>query len=117
VAWRFFASPEHGSITANMAMLPTASRDDTLAMVRELERAVAAVDARFADEHGRAHIVSAIAKMGGTSGRGLNGEDAMNPDQLGAIDITLIDPDLRSYSSQEFVQALEAEVLRRPDME
>ncbi len=117
VTWRFFASPEQGSLTANIGMLPTASRDDTREMVRELERAVAAVDARFEEEHGRPAVLSAIAQLGGTSGRGLASEEGKDPDQLGAIDIILIDPDLRSYSSQEFIQAVEAEVVRRPDLE
>ncbi|HRW15788.1 efflux RND transporter permease subunit [Amaricoccus sp.] len=117
VTWRFFSPPEQGSVTANVAMLPGAGRADTEAMVRELERAVAAVDARFAAEYGRAPVASAIAVVGATSGRGLAGEETKDPDQLGAIDVDLIDPDLRPYSGQVFVQALEAEVVRLPRLE
>ena len=40
VAWRFFAAPELSSVTGNFAMLNTATREDTLAMTRELQRAV-----------------------------------------------------------------------------
>ncbi len=37
--WRFFNSPEQGSVSGNFAMLPGATREDTLAMMRELQRA------------------------------------------------------------------------------
>ncbi len=117
VNWRFFSSPERSSVTGNIAMLPGATRADTEAMVRELERAAAAVDAEFARESGVAPIASALAQVGGTAGRGLSGEDVKDPDQLGAIDIELVDPDLRPYSSAEFLAALEAEVTAAPLLE
>ena len=117
VSWRFFASPESGSVTGNIAMLPGAGRSDTVAMVRELERAVAAVDARMLAEHGAAPVASALSQVGGTAGRGLSSDDVKDPDQLGAIDIELIDPDLRPYSSYEFVAMVEEEVVRAPLLE
>jgi multidrug efflux pump subunit AcrB len=117
VTWRFYNPPEQGSITANVAMLPDATRADTTAVIRELERAAAAVDARFAAEHGRAPVSHALSQVGGTSGRGLAGDDVKDPDQLGSLDIELIDPDLRPYSGSEFLAALEAEVVRHPLLE
>jgi multidrug efflux pump subunit AcrB len=117
VTWRFFSSPEQGAITGNVAMLPGTTRDETLAMLRELERATAAVDARFAEEYGRAPVTSVITQVGGTSGRGISGSDAKDADQLGAIDITLIPPDLRPYSGSLFLQELEAEVVRLSALE
>ena len=41
VRWRFFNAPERASISGNIAMLSGATRDETLEMVRELQRAVA----------------------------------------------------------------------------
>jgi len=117
VTWRFFASPEQGSITASIAMLPGASRADTRAMVTELERAAAAVDAAYAAEHGRAPVTSAIALVGGTAGRGLEDEETKDPDQLGGIEIELVGPDFRPYSSDAFLQAFDAEVVRHPLLE
>ena len=117
VTWRFFASPERGSITANIAMLPSAERADTLAMIAELDRAARAVDARLAEEHGEAPVTLLLAQVGGTSGRGISGSDAKDPDQLGALDIELIDPDRRPYSSDEFLRLLQEEVVRAPLME
>jgi multidrug efflux pump subunit AcrB len=117
VSWRFFAAPEQGSITGNVAMLPGATRADTEAMVAEMERAVAAVAARFAAEHGRDPVAHTVAQVGGTSGRGLAGAETKAPDQLGAIEIELIDPDLRPYSQDAFVAAVQDEVVRHPRLE
>jgi multidrug efflux pump subunit AcrB len=117
VGWRFFASPERGSITGNIAMLPGAARSDTLAMVREVERAVEAVGARLEGEHGRHPVVYAVSQVGGTSGRGMAADETKEPDQLGAFDVELIDPDLRPYSAQAFIAALEEEVVAHPLME
>ena len=117
VGWRFFASPERGSITGNIAMLPGATRSDTLAMVREVERAVEAVGARLEAEHGRHPVVHAISQVGGTSGRGMAADETKEPDQLGSFDVELIDPDLRPYSAQAFIAALEEEVVAHPRLE
>jgi multidrug efflux pump subunit AcrB len=117
VGWRFFASPERGSITGNIAMLPGATRSETLAMVREVERAVEAVGARFEDEHGRHPVVHAISQVGGTSGRGMAADETKEPDQLGSFDLELIDADLRPYSAQAFIAALEEEVVAHPRLE
>ena len=53
VRWRFFNAPERGTISANIAMLPGAERDDTRAMLREMRRvrarrAVAVLQRKFA---------------------------------------------------------------------
>ena len=39
-----------------------------------------------------------MAEIGGTTGRGLAGEETKDADQLGSIAIELIDADLRPYS-------------------
>jgi len=117
VTWRFFSSPEQGTINANIAMLPGATRDDTLEMVREAQRAVQAVAAAFEAEHGVAALTHVIAQVGGTTGRGLSGQETKEPDQLGSINIGLIDADLRPFSSSAFVSALQDEVRALPLME
>jgi multidrug efflux pump subunit AcrB len=117
VSWRFFASPERGSITGNISMLPGATRAETLEMVREIERAVDAVAARFEAEHGANPVAYAISQVGGTSGRGLVGDELKEPDQLGSFDVELIDPDLRPYSAQAFIAALQEEVVSHPSLE
>ncbi|HSG55642.1 MAG TPA: efflux RND transporter permease subunit, partial [Paracoccaceae bacterium] len=85
VPWRFFNSPEQGSVTGNFAMLPGASRSDTLAMMQEMQRAAGAVAARYEAEHGRNPIAYMIAEIGGNSGRSLPGAEDTEADLLGGL--------------------------------
>ena len=114
VQWRFFSSPEQGQVSGNIAMLPAATRQDTLAMLDELERATNAVAARYEAEDGINPVNYVLTQIGGNSGRGLSGADTKESYQLGAITIELIDADLRSISSSEFVSAVQQEVIQTP---
>ncbi|MFD1195666.1 efflux RND transporter permease subunit [Seohaeicola saemankumensis] len=114
VPWRFFNSPEQGSVTGNFAMLPGASRSDTLAMMQEMQRAAGAVAARYEAEHGRNPIAYMIAEIGGNSGRSLPGAEDTEADLLGGLSIEMIDPDLRPYSSFAFVADLQEAVQMHP---
>ncbi len=117
VQWRFFNAPERGSVSGNFAMLPGATRDDTIEMMRGLQATVDELGAKYEAEHGTNPIVYAIAEIGGTSGRGLAGSDTKDADQLGSISIELIDADLRPYSSFAFVADLQDAVTRHPMLE
>ncbi|OUS04113.1 acriflavine resistance protein B [Rhodobacterales bacterium 52_120_T64] len=117
VTWRFFSSPEQGSVTGNIAMLPGSTRADTIEMVQEVQRAAIVVSDRYEDEFGVAPVLHSLAQVGGTTGRGLLGQGTKDADQLGSIDIGLIDADLRPYSSSEFLAALQNEVQRLPLLE
>ena len=117
VQWRFFNAPERGSISGNFAMLPGATRADTLAQMRALQETVDRIGAAYEAEHGRNPIDYVTAKVGGTSGRGLASADTKDADQLGAIAIELIDPDLRDYSSFDVVARLQDAVIRHPMLE
>ena len=114
VPWRFFNSPEQGSVTGNFAMLPGASRSDTLAMMQEMQRAAGEVAARYEAEHGRNPIAYVIAEIGGNSGRSLPGAEDTEADLLGGLSIEMIDPDLRPYSSFAFVADLQEAVQMHP---
>ncbi len=115
--WRFFNSPEQGSVSGNFAMLPGATREDTLAMMRELQRATTEVGAQYEAEHGTNPLAYVVAEIGGNSGRGLAGADTKENWQLGGISIDLIDADLRPYSSFEFVATLQDAVRNHPLVE
>jgi multidrug efflux pump subunit AcrB len=117
VTFRFFDAPEQSSISGNFAMLPGADRDDSLAMMRELQRAATATAARLEEEHGTNPVEFVLAEVGGGAGRGLASAETKDIDLLGGISIELIDPDLRPYSSFEFIAALEAEIRRHPLLE
>ncbi|SLN21189.1 Toluene efflux pump membrane transporter TtgB [Aquimixticola soesokkakensis] len=114
VQWRFFNSPEQPSITGNFAMAPSATREDTVAMMQEMQRATAEVAARKEAEFGVNPVSYVIAQVGGTSGRGLAGAEDKESYQLGAISIELIDADSRPYSSAEFVSELQQAVVNHP---
>jgi multidrug efflux pump subunit AcrB len=114
VTWRFFNAPERGSVSGNFAMAPGASRADTLAQMRELQRATEALGAEYEDRYGANPLNYVIAQVGGTSGRGLSGSDTKDADLLGGISIELIDPDLRPYSSFAFVADLQEKVTQLP---
>ncbi len=104
VRWRFFNAPERGTISANIAMLPGASRDDTAAMLTEMQRALDEVDTRYARQHGQAPVVFSLATLGGNVGRGLRSATTKSTDLLGGLSIELIDPDLRPYSAFTFIE-------------
>jgi multidrug efflux pump subunit AcrB len=117
VRWRFFNAPEQAIVSASIAMMPGAKRDDTKAMITEMERALDVVNRRYAAEHGAAPVLFALATVGATAGRGLSGADTKDVDQLGGISIELIDPDLRPYSAFRFIGDWRAEINRPPLLE
>ena len=114
VQWRFFNAPERASVTGNFSMLPSATRDDTLAMMREMQRATEALGAEYAERYGTNPLEFVLAEVGGNSGRPLPGAETLDNDLLGGIAIELIDPDLRPYSSFQFVGELQETVGRHP---
>ncbi|GIX15643.1 MAG: multidrug transporter AcrB [Paracoccaceae bacterium] len=113
----FFNPPEEGDIVGNFAMLPGATRADSMEMMRELQRAVAAVAARYRDEDGVDPVVFALGQVGATAGGGLADAESRDADLLGAVVVELTDPDLRRWGAAEFQRRLEAEVRRHPLLE
>jgi multidrug efflux pump subunit AcrB len=114
VTWRFFNAPELSSVSGNFAMLDGASRDDSFAMMREMQRAADTVAARYEEEYGANPLLYVLSEVGGTTGRGLAAADNKDADLLGSIAIELIDADLRPYSSFQFVADLQDEVRQLP---
>ncbi|MBO9411608.1 MULTISPECIES: efflux RND transporter permease subunit [unclassified Ruegeria] len=117
VNWRFFNAPERGSVTGNFIMAEGATRQDTLAMMRQLQIAVDELGQIYEERHGRNPIDYVLSEIGGSAGRGLSAADGKDEDLLGGISIELIDADLRPYSSFEFVGELQDFVPRHPKVE
>ena len=117
VQWRFFNAPERGSISGNFAMLPEATRENTLAMMIELQRATNDAAKKLEDEYGINPLDFVLAEIGGNSGRALSGSEYKDKDLLGAISIELIDADLRPYSSYEYLSELQNNVQNHPALE
>ena len=114
VSWRFFNAPEQSQVTGNFAMLPGATREDTIEMMREMQRAAEALGAEYEAEHGLNPLQFVVAEVGGNSGRAIAGSDTKDADQLGSITIELIDADSRPYTSFAFVAALQDSVVQHP---
>jgi multidrug efflux pump subunit AcrB len=114
VQWRFFNAPERSSVTGNFSMVEGATREDTLAMMREMQRATEELAGDFEKEHGTNPLDYVMATIGGSAGRGMAGSDTKDNDLLGGISIELIDADLRPYSSFSFVSDLQDKVRRHP---
>ncbi|MBU2867715.1 efflux RND transporter permease subunit [Pacificibacter marinus] len=114
VPWRFFNSPEQAVISGNFAMAPGAKREDSIAMMKELQRAVEQTGEDYADKHGTNPVAYVVAQIGAGAGRGLAGTDTKESYQLGGISIELIDADLRPYSSRAFVTDLQEAVVNHP---
>uniref|UniRef100_UPI0040481FCB efflux RND transporter permease subunit n=3 Tax=Yoonia sp. TaxID=2212373 RepID=UPI0040481FCB len=114
VTWRFFSSPEQGSISGNFAMAAGADRDDTVAMMQEMQRATEALGKSYEERYGTNPIDFVMAEIGGNAGRGIAGTDSKDASLLGAISIELIDADLRPYSSAAFVSELQEMVVKHP---
>jgi len=114
VPWRFFNAPERSSVSGNFAMNEGATRSDTLAMMREMQRATEKVAAKYETEYGLNPIDYVVAEVGGNTGRGLASVRIKDKMLLGSIAIELIDPDLRPYSSFKFVGDLQEAVRQHP---
>jgi multidrug efflux pump subunit AcrB len=117
VQFRFFAPPEQASVSGSFVMLPGADREDTLAMMQELQRAAEVVTARFEAEHGLNPATFVLAEVGGGAGRSLASAESKGPDLIGSISMELISPDLRPYPTSAFIAALEEEVVAHPLLE
>ncbi|WP_172326862.1 efflux RND transporter permease subunit [Mangrovicoccus sp. HB161399] len=112
--WRFFSPPEQASVDGNFAMMPLATRGDSFAQMRELERAVAKVGADLQAEYGVNPVTYVVTEVGGNTGRGLEGTENTDADLLGSIAIELVDRDARPFDASLFVSRLQAEARQLP---
>ncbi|MGB0959219.1 MAG: efflux RND transporter permease subunit [Halocynthiibacter sp.] len=114
VNWRFFNAPEASSISGNFAMLDRATRADSVDMMRELQRATRVLAQEYEEEYGANPLDYVLVEVGGNAGRPLSGMDNKDKELLGSISIELIDPDLRPYSSFDFLRDLQKNVQKTP---
>ena len=114
VPWRFWNAPERNSFSGNVAMVSTATRDDTLAQMRLMEEAVREVGAELEAETGVNPIRFVSVQIGWGAGRGLAIAEGKDHWLLGALDVELIDADERPQSSAEIVRLVQDRVRRHP---
>ncbi len=117
VRFQFFNAPERSDVTANFAMAPGATRDDTREMLAQLEEVVRGYGAEIEAETGTNPITYLLGQIGGNAGRGLAAAETKEPDLLGAVSIELIDADQRPFSSFAFVSEIQDRAPRHPMLE
>ncbi len=117
VRFRFFNAPEQANVTANFAMAPGATRQDTEDMLALLEDTVNAYGREMEQTYGTNPVIYVLGQLGGNAGRGLASAADKEPDQLGSISIELINADDRPYTSFDFVSGLQQEVPHHPMLE
>ncbi|SDZ73449.1 efflux RND transporter permease subunit [Rubrimonas cliftonensis] len=114
VSWRFFDAPERSSGSLDFAMLPTAGRGDTEAMLAETLRALEAVSPRFATADGAPPVVFALGVSGGSAGRGLAGAEGRDAELLGGVSIEVVEPERRDWTVSAFLRAWREEIRPHP---
>jgi multidrug efflux pump subunit AcrB len=118
VKWQFFVSPEEPITYASFVMFESAKREDTKAQLDEFERALQAVNQRYAAEYGRAPVKAAVAEIGDTSSwRSMRAADGKIPELVGSYEIELIESDLRPYTVSKFLADWKKEVRLSPLVE
>lgn len=114
IPWRFYAAPEQASISGGFAMLPAATRADSMAMLAAMQNAAAALGREMEARDGVNPILFVTGEIGGNAGRTIAGAENKESWQLGGITVQLVGRDLRPYSSSEFVAMLQERVQATP---
>lgn len=117
IARRFFVPPEQSSISANFAMMDGASREDTLAMMHEVQRSVVEIGKKYEAEYGTNPVIYLLSEVGGNTGSGISGTKTKAAELLGSVAIELIEVDERPYSSFQLVSDLQDAVNQHPKTE
>lgn len=117
VRWEFFSRPEQGTISANVIMQSGATREDTKAMLDEMDRALKVVNARYGEKYGKEPLDFSQATLGNTVGWQFSAGDNVPEDLKGGFQAALIDADERPYSSYKFMADWDAEVSVDPKVE
>ncbi len=117
VQFRFFNAPERSDVTANFAMAPGATREDTLEMLAMLQQSVRDYGAEVEADTGVDPILYVLGQVGGNAGRGLAAAEDKDAELLGSVSIELIDADQRPFSSFAFVSDVQERAPRHPMLE
>ena len=107
VGFVFFPSPEVDWLYANVTLVAGAPREQTVAMLDEIERALGVAEKKL--NGGEPGLVKlSIAKIGTSVGR--HDVSKIKGDNIGGLVVELIPTDRRSITSTDFIEAWRAEV-------
>ncbi|MEM6441433.1 MAG: efflux RND transporter permease subunit, partial [Pseudomonadota bacterium] len=108
--WRFWTAPDRNRFVGQVAMTPSAAREDTVAQTALLREAVERVAAELEAEHGVNPVDFMLIEIGQGGGRGLAQRDDREPWQLASIGVELVDAEHRPYSSGDMARRVEEAV-------
>ncbi len=116
VGFQFFPSPEGDVVFGNVVMLPGTPREQTAAMVRELERAAhaAAKEAQESVGGSGGLIQSTFGKLGVSQAQEFR---SVSGDKYGGLYVELIPSDHRQVRMPDFIEAWRANIAMRPGVE
>lgn len=116
VPFRMFVQPELNVVNANVVMQPAAVREDTKAMIAEMERAAQVTAERLAPDLENNGMVIALGRVGLNVFFGRLGQtdSTAEPNQLGAMTVELVEQDNRPYTTFEFSRAWQKEIQKTP---
>ena len=115
ISFVFFPSPEANTIFANVTFTEGTKRATTLAMAREMERALYAAETKLPDGKGKAVRMS-IVGVGQPAGRA----DEFflgTADHIGSVRVELAPSDQRSVRTAAFIEAWRGEINLVPGIE
>jgi multidrug efflux pump subunit AcrB len=107
VGFVFFPEPEADWLYANVSMVAGAPREQTVAMLEEIERALAVAETKMNGGEGDSVRLS-VTKIGTSVGR--HNTSKLNGDTIGGMVVELVATDERSFLSAEFIDVWRAEV-------
>jgi len=106
VGFEFFATPETNVIFANFSLSPGTPREQTVSMVRELERAAYEVENKLTE--GRRDVITySVGSVATTEGR--QGEAEAGGDHIGSFVIEFVPSDQRNVRNLAFLREWEKE--------
>lgn len=107
VGFVFFPSTEGDWLYANVTMIAGAPRQQTIAMLDEIERSLGVAEKKMNGGE-RGLVKLSVVKIGTSVGR--HDVSKINGDNIGGIIVELIPTDRRSFTSADFIEVWRAEV-------
>ncbi len=116
VGFQFFPSPEGDIVFGNVVMLPGMPREQTEAMVRELERAAYAAAKQAQDAIGsRGNLIdSTFGKLGVSQAPAYR---SLSGNKYGGLYVELVPSDHRKVRMSQFIEAWRANIKTQPGVE
>jgi multidrug efflux pump subunit AcrB len=110
IGFSFFPTPESDKIVANIKMVSGTPRDQTILMLKEIERAAYVVSKRLSDPKKKLIKMSLIKIGVNVSGSANSVSSNATDDTVGGLVIELLTADKRSVRTSQFVETWKTEV-------